>query len=111
MIHGIETIFAKFREDAENHYCNVFMKAGELLVKVGSSHGTVPAPRLCEQQTQRSNVLWESTEECDHRAVHILFVDHILPELKSWFSDNLVPVALQPKQLLKGLKMDVVAVF
>ncbi|KAK8376559.1 hypothetical protein O3P69_009876 [Scylla paramamosain] len=35
-IRGIETIFAKIRPDAENHFHDLFMKAEELLVEVGN---------------------------------------------------------------------------
>ena len=109
-IRSIETIFSKFRADAENHFHDVFMKAEELLVEVGSSHNTIPVPRLCGRQTQRSNVPCESAEEYYRRAVYIPFVDHVLAELKSRFGDDTVPVALQLKQLLKGPEMDVAAV-
>ena len=76
-IRGIETVFARFTANAENHFHNVFMKAEELLVEVGLSHDTILVPR----QTQRSNVPYENAEEYYHRAVYIPFVEYILAEL------------------------------
>ena len=69
---------------------------------MGSSHETLPVPRVCGKQTKRSNFPHGTPDDYYRRAIFIPFLDHVLAELNTRFSDKTVPVAVHIRELLKG---------
>jgi hypothetical protein len=106
-IEEVKKVFAHSRENAEAEFKDLFGKAQGLLEEVGSSHETIPVPRVCARQTQRGNVPFDTAEEYYRRSVFIPFVDEVIAELRSRFEDASVPRAYHISELLKGADMSV----
>ena len=72
----------------------------------------VKKPRICQRQTHRSNIPAESVEDCFKKVVSIPFVDYLLQEMDTRFSDlhkhatlglMLVPSELEKLEDVEGL--------
>jgi len=104
-IGEVKDIFADTRENAEAKFKDLFERAQELLEEVGSSHHTIPTPRVCGRQTHRDNIPFESAEEYYRRSVFLPFIDEVLSELCYRFLDS-VPEVYHMSELMKGADMN-----
>ncbi len=108
-IGEVVTYLKKAREEALTSFHDVFKKAEELLQEIGSSHETIPVPRVCGRQTQRANVPFQTAEEYYRRAVYVPFLDQVVTELQSRFGDDTIPVGFNIRHLLSGADGDIAA--
>ena len=72
------------RDKAELYHGRWFSEATNL---ANSLDVSVNKPRTCRRQTQRANMPAETVEEYYRKAVAIPFLDHLLQEMNSRFSD------------------------
>ena len=106
-IESIQTAIDDQRNRAEETFQLIFHRVEELLTDVGSENATVPLPRVCGRQTQRSNVEASSAEEYYRRSVFLPFIDFVASELRRRFGDASAHALLFVSELLKGPSMDV----
>ena len=107
-IGEVKTHLNKVRQCALTSFHDVFQKAEELLLEIGSAHDTIPVPRVCKRQTQRADVIFQTAEENYRRSVYVPFIDQVIAELQSRFGDN-VPIGLNIKHLLSSTDNDLTA--
>ena len=88
----------KEREDVVQAFKEPFQEM-EKMAKLSGSENGLAIPRRCIRQTQRSNLPADTVEEYWRRTVFIPYLDHLLTELSSRFS-QLAKSALQGMLLL-----------
>ncbi|KAF0727401.1 zinc finger MYM-type protein 1-like, partial [Aphis craccivora] len=84
-IKDIINLFNSIRENPENTFNSLFENAAKKAQMFGEE---IKIPRLCGQQTQRSNIIVREPMDWFKVTIFIPFLDHIIHELDSRFNEK-----------------------
>lgn len=84
-IKNIIALFNSIRENHEDTFDSLFENAAEKAQMFGEK---IKIPRLCGQQTQRSNIIVREPMDWFKVTIFIPFLDHIIHELDSRFNEK-----------------------
>lgn len=81
-VDNIKSVFQNIRLHDDAEFQSIYNQASKLANEIGT---TISMPRICNRQTQRSNVSGSSAEEYYRTSIFIPFVDHVIAQIGSWF--------------------------
>ena len=112
-IDKVKRILLELRENDEYEFGPLFQSMLDM-AEIVHLEG-MPVPRICQQQTARSNIEASSPMEYWCRTVFVPFLDHLLQELDNRFSqlaqDAIKVFCLIPSELPRLLESDITTLF
>lgn len=90
-INDITSKLENIRQNEELQFKPIFLEAHHALQRIGT---TITMPRLCNKQTNRSNIKANNEEEYYRRVIFIPFLDHIIIQMKDRFNQlsTVIPI-------------------
>lgn len=91
-VNDIKSIFQNMRVQCDTEFQTLFHQASKSASDIGTA---ISMPRICNRQTQRSNVSGSSPEEYYRSSIFLPFLDHIITQIGSRFDGICYVIALE----------------